>query len=160
MSSLTQQLQGSGPTTAGWSWLPQASSQRLGSCLLILRPMSQLSKDASYLRVTTGALTLKADGKDLPDRQHPPPGVHQTLPFAWEMESFDFFLSIWSKSLGRSRPIPALGSLPEQQSRQHSCQAWLGRLRVPGYPASYSLILDWQGLQTLGPVGCCAQQQS
>lgn len=107
--------------------------------------MGQLSKDAPYPRVTTGAFTLKADSRDLPEHKHPPPGVHQTRPLAWEMESFDFFPSLWSKSLGRSRPIP--GSLPEQQRGVRAQLPGQARKTLSSWsPASYSLSLDCPGL--------------
>lgn len=156
MHSLTQQLQSSAVLHQQGG--PGCPVQVHSSCLRILRPMGQLSKDAPYPRVTTGAFTLKADGKDLPEHKHPPPGVYQTLPFTWEMESFHFFLSVWSKSLGRSSPIPAPGSLPGQQRGVRTQLPGQARKTLSSW--SYSLSLDWQRQERPGPVGCYTQQQS
>lgn len=70
-----------------------------------------MSKDAPYLSVTIGAFTLKADSNDLPEQKHPPRGVHKTLPFAWEMESSDFFPSLLDKEPGKEETY-ASPSLP------------------------------------------------
>lgn len=73
-------------------------------------------KDAPYLRVTTGVLTLKADSNDLPEQKHPPEVCTKPCPLLgkWKvLISSPFF---WTKSLGRRRPMPAPPSFPGQLS--------------------------------------------
>lgn len=137
VSSPTQQplrSWASSPTLAGWSWLPRASSQQLGPCLWLPRPKGQLSKDAPHPAVTMGAFTLKAHGNDLPEHKHPPPQVCTKL--CPSLRKWKVLISSplsWSKSLGRSRPNPAPGSLPGQHRGQSTAVG-------PGQKASELLV--------------------
>ena len=82
-----------------------------------------MSRDAPYLRVTTEALTLKADSNDLPEQKHPPRGVHKTLPFAREMESSDFFPCLLDKEPGKEKTYASSSLPPRAAERGQSAAA-------------------------------------